>query len=397
MTDQPNTPSPFEDDAAQRRRMALEAQDQARIRESRLLSIKQVRRMVSRVLHLDDKASSLESTVSRFDTEDSFRDRVLAHRRRHWERIAFWGIIVFYVFVEFVSSGDISHYIASHLFAPLFDIQVESGEVPIWIRRVAGAAFVGSMLVATLAMKTIASNLIGNLRRNKAALQPGESGRFWAITSGLGLVHFSKVVYLLGVFVLYAWLFGFAQERARIVTGLVEEQQATQETLDYWSPLGLSAEAATKGAEPLPDNDANKSKAATLAGAIAVLYALLVFLHGAVLYLPNGKGDEPIEFAGFKRESAVRESTELRAKERDLLQSLSEQVVLADPSSQLDLVMVVQPVKAKINKLFGREIIPSNQKEKDDPQAPQWDNEPINGHPSGAIDFETIFPNVTES
>lgn len=135
----PNTQSQLEIERNQQR-----VSDRQHGRLRKVIAI--ARGMVEHALSLNLKASQIEKQLQDHDTDnDGFRARVRADRRDWLLLWVFWGTILLYTVLEFMTSGDIAEMLACQM-APLFDIDPASGAMPIWLRRAAGAGFVAGML-----------------------------------------------------------------------------------------------------------------------------------------------------------------------------------------------------------------------------------------------------------
>ncbi len=346
----PNSQSQFEIERNQQR---ISDRQHGRLRK--VIAI--ARSMVEHALSLNLKATRIEKQVQDHDTDnEGFRASVRADRRDWLLLWVFWGTILLYTALEFMTSGDIAEMLACQM-APHFGIDPATGAMPIWLRRAAGVGFVLGMLSVTLLVKLITSGLLNSLKSARAALVPGEEGRHSSLTCGIWGIYLSKVAYVAAVAGLYVWLFGFAQQRAAFMADLAAEQKQTAE----WTDLGVKIEGGvveTDEAMPAKSSTATATETvARLAGATGVFYAVIVLLHACVLLLPANGFTRELELAHFKKGAAEREAVALRAEEHRTLREIYEHVRIAPEQYRSDLVEATEPVHAAINQLYKRRVI----------------------------------------
>jgi len=346
----PNTQSQFEIERNQQR---ISDRQHGRLRK--VIAI--ARGMVEHALSLNLKASRIEKQLQDHDTDnDGFRARVRADRRDWLLLWVFWGTILLYTVLEFMTSGDIAEMLACQM-APHFGIDPATGGMPIWLRRSAGVGFVAGMLLATLLVKLISGWFLDSFKTARAALMPGEDRRYRGLTCGIWGIYLSKVAYVAAVAGLYVWLFGFAQQRAAFMADLAAEQKQTAE----WTDLGVKIEGGvveTDEAVPAKSSAATETETvARLAGATGVFYAVIVLLHACVLLLPIPDPSRELELAHFKKGVADKQAVALRAEERQTLREIYEHVRIAPEQYRSDLVEATEPVHAAINQIYGRRVI----------------------------------------
>ena len=346
----PNTQSQLEIERNQQR---LTDRQHGKLRK--IIAI--VRGMVEHALLLNLKASQIEKQLQDHNTDnDGFRARVRADRRDWLLLWVFWGTILLYTGLEFMTSGDIAEMLACQM-APHFGIDPATGAMPIWLRRAAGVGFVLGMLSVTLLVKLITGGLLNSLKSARATLVSGEDGRHRSLTCGIWGIYLAKVAYVAAVAALYIWLFGFAQQRAAFMADLAAEQKQTSE----WTDLGVKIEGGvveTDEATPAKSPAASETETvARLAGATGVFYAVIVLLHVCVLLLPAKGFTRELELAHFKKGAADRQAVALRAEEHRTLREIYEHVRIAPEQYRSDLVEATEPVHAAINQLYKRRVI----------------------------------------
>ena len=199
---------------------------------------------------------------------------------------AFFGTLMVYVTIEWMTSGDIAAMIANSM-APHFSLDSVSGEMPLWCRRAAGVAFVGAMLTTTLLTKLITDLALNRAKSRRAALMPGEISQRRGVTWGIRGLYAVKLGYIGLVAALYVWLWGFAFERSIIMAELSAQAQCVEIVgPDFGITNGLP-EQVTHG-KALEVKAAAMAAGRRLAGATGVFYSLMVLLHVGVLFLPVG-------------------------------------------------------------------------------------------------------------
>lgn len=332
--------------------------NEARQRRARERAIAAARDGVEHALTLDRQANELEAQVKAYDSDaDGFQQRAHTDHVAWNLRLIFAGAILLYVFLELISSGDIAEFLA-HQMAPLFRLDAATGETPMWLRRLAGAAFIGGMLGATLLIKFVTAWFADVFRTARASTMPGEHLRYWSLTGALWGMYFAKAAYVAAVACLYVWLFGFAQQRAALMADIAAEQKQTVEATDLGIRIERGAVEAETAAGSKPAEETADSAATTrLAGATGVFYAVIVLLHALVLLLPTEGFSRELELAHFKRGKANARGTAFRAEEERTLRDIYERIRLAPPDYQQDLVYAAEPVVPKINKLYGSQVI----------------------------------------
>lgn len=328
-------------------------------RQQRVLTqtIAIVRKMVEQALTLNQEKSRIAQRVSDYDTnKDGFRQRAEADRRDWLLLWVFWGTILAYTVLEFMTSGDVAEMLACQM-APHFGIDPATGAIPIWLRRAAGVGFVTGMLLATLLVKLISGWFLGAFKVARAGLTTGEDGSYRKLSCAIWGIYLSKVAYVGAVAALYVWLFGFAQQRAEFMTDMAAEQKQASE----WSGLGFSMEGgAVKGdadATAKPGSTETSKTLSRLSGATGVFYAIIVLLHALVLLLPASGFSRELELANFKRGEADKTVNALREEEQSTLRAIYEHVRIAPEQHRGDLVEASEPVHGAINQLYGRRII----------------------------------------
>ncbi|HKP05015.1 MAG TPA: hypothetical protein VJU77_16810 [Chthoniobacterales bacterium] len=315
-----------------------------------------VRKGVEHALGLDRQAGELERQVAAYDADtDGFQQRVHSDHVAWNLRLIFFSAILLYVFLELISSGDIAEFLA-HQMAPLFRLDT-AGETPMWLRRLAGAAFIGGMLGATLLIKFVTTWFAGVFRAARASTMPGEHLRYWSLTGAIWGMYFAKVVYVGAAACLYVWLFGFAQQRAALMADIATEQKQVVESTDLGIKIQRGAVETETVAVAKPAGTVDSAATTRLAGASGVFYAVIVLLHALVLLLPTEGFARELEFAHFKRGKANARATAFHAEEERTLRDIYERIRLAPADYQQDLVYSAEPVVPKINKLYGSRVI----------------------------------------
>ena len=345
------TESPYQADLRQRRTNDRQAE------ASRSL-VRKHRSDVETVISLDNKAGVLEKQLSAFDQEDGdFRRRVQEDRTAWWLRVIFWGSIALYVVAEFMTSGDVSEWLANQI-APLFQVDVNGGDTPVWLRRVAGGAFVGTMLGVTLLLKFVTTWFRARFSEERANVQVGEDALHRNLTAGIWMTQLAKVVYLAGVAVLYVWLFGFAQERAAITAAIATEQQQSLQ----WTDLGIKLEGGTIETDEAVAKSTSAAPPAAVTGsklswATGVLYVMLCALHGLVLLLPTDGFGRELELAHFKKVTAERDVRKIRETEGRIHRDNYERIMAVQGEDRDALIRETLPVARQMNKALGRVVI----------------------------------------
>jgi hypothetical protein len=313
-------------------------------------------RDVDETISLDRKATKIEGQLRAFaDDGDGFRRQVQLDRVHLRLRIIFWGSVLLYVLAEYLTSGDVSEWLANQL-APVFQVETVSGETPIWLRQAAGGVFVGTMLGVTLLLKFVTTWFGARYKEEQATVQIGEHARHRWLTAGIYSLHFLKVIYMASVAMLYVWLFGFAQERAAITAAIASEQQQSLE----WSELGLKIEGGTietDEAVPKKPDTTTAPVGSKLAWGTGVLYVMLWALHGLVLLLPVDGFGRPLEFTHFKQGAMEKRAESLRETEERLLRNMYERIQSVDGADRDALVRVSLPVARRMNEALGRVVI----------------------------------------
>lgn len=346
----PTTQSPYEIDRNQQR--SIERQH-GRIGKA----IAVVRGMVEHALSRNLKAGPIEQQIRDYNSDaDGFRARAWADRRDWLLLWVFWGTILIYTVLEFMSSGDISEKLAYQM-APHFDVDPTTGAMPIWLRRAAGVGFVSGMLVATLLVKLISGRSLHAFNTARSGLAAGEDERYRGLTWAIWGTYLAKFAYVAAVAGLYLWLFGYAAQRAAIMADLAADQSQIAE----WSESGIKIDGGVvQTAESAPANQSSAPQDETtvrLAGATGVFYSIIVLLHACVLLLPADGFSRELELAHFKRAVAEKKIAALREEEHRSLRDIYEHVRIAPPQYQGDLVLASEPVHAAINDLYGRRVI----------------------------------------
>lgn len=345
------TESPYQADLRQRRTSERQAE------ASRSL-VRKHRSDVETVISLDNKAVVLEGQLRAFDQADGdFRRRVQEDRTAWWLRVIFWGSIALYIVAEFMTSGDVSEWLANQI-APLFQVDVNGGDTPVWLRRVAGCAFVGTMLGVTLLLKFVTTWFRARFSEERANVKVGEDALHRNLTAGIWMTQLAKVVYLAGVAVLYVWLFGFAQERAAITAAIATEQQQSLQ----WTDLGIKLDGGTiETDEAVPKSTSAAPPAAVtgskLSWATGVLYVMLWALHGLVLLLPTDGFGRELELAHFKKGTTERDVRKIRETEGRIHRDNYERIMSVQGEDRDALIRETLPVASQMNKALGREVI----------------------------------------
>lgn len=338
-------------------------QDQQReaVRNSRRLRrvLRPLRSRVERAVGLGTRAQRLADHVRAYDANTGgFRARVAADRADWLLLWVFWGVILCYAVLEFMTSGDIAEILAYQM-APHVGLDHVTGQVPIWLRRVAGAGFVSAMLLATLLVKLLTALALGGLKRARMALadEEGRLGQRVLLGFGVAGVYLVKLAYVAAVAGLYFWLFGFAQERAATMALLAMEEQQTAAASSLGVKIeGGSVETTAPEAAVAPGTDA-RATITRLSGATGVFYVLVVMLHALVLLLPTRGFGRELELAHFKRAKADATLVDLRRREGRVLREIFEHVRTSPPHFRDDLVQASEPVHAAINQLYRRPVI----------------------------------------
>jgi hypothetical protein len=337
------------------------AQQRDAVRNSRRLRrvIKPLRSLVERAVLLGTRAQRLAGHVRAYDANtEGFRARVAADRADWLLLWVFWGVILCYAVLEFMTSGDIAEVLAYQM-APHVGLDPVTGQVPIWLRRVAGVGFVGAMLLATLLVKLLTSLALGSFKRGRLALEDEEGRVGQRVLLGFGVagVYLVKLVYVAAVAGLYFWLFGFAQERAATMAILTAEEHQTAAAANLGIKIeGGSVETTAPDAAAAPGTDP-RATITRLSGATGVFYVLIVMLHALVLLLPTNGFSRELELAHFKRAKADARLVDLRQREGRLLREIFEHVRTSPTHFRDDLVQASEPVHAAINQVYRRPVI----------------------------------------
>ena len=389
-TMQNQMPSQYEIDRDQQRSNAR----QFRARQS---AIEEVRKSVEHALSLDLNAKRIEKQVEAHENDvNGFQQRAHADRVAWNLRLIFCASILLYVFLEYIASGDVAEFLA-HQMAPLFSVDPGAGETPIWLRRLAGVAFIGGMLGATLLLKFVTAWFSNLFKTTRSEVKPGEHLRYWGLTTVIGLIHLSKVAYVAAVAGLYIWLFGFAQERAIMIADIAAEQKQTAQ----WSDLGIKIEGGTVETDEAVKKSAAEATApaqnSRLAGATGVFYVAIVMLHALVILLPTDGFGRDLELAHFKRGKSEARAASMRDEEGRTLRDVYERIRTASGEYQQDFIDVAMPCVPKINKLYGRPVIRMPEDYDQNPSFGRTYPEPVAEPQSGAVSRNQISPSGNRS
>lgn len=313
---------------------------------------------VETAIVLDRRAIRLEGKIERFDRDEAYRQRVQSDKAAWWLRIIFVLVVSVYVMGEFFASGDVAEYL-THQIAPLFNFP--GSDIPIWFRRDTGIGFVVGMLVVTLTWKLIATRKGTQLQQQKTTVQVGDHWHYRMLNAKIWGIHFSKVVYLVLVAGLYVWLFGFAQERAALMTAIVAEQQSSTT-----SETGLKMEHGTieTVAPPAPAGSAGKATTgggSKLSYATGVVYICLWMLHALVMFFPVDGFERELNLAHFNRAKAEDRVEQLRMQEERILRDILQRIHSADGEDRneerMALLREAQPVAEAINRAARRQAV----------------------------------------
>jgi hypothetical protein len=317
-----------------------------------------VRHKVERALSLNSKAEGIEWQVRAFENNtDGFRARARADRRDWLLLWVFWGTILAYIVLEFMTSGDIAEMLACQM-APLFGVDSATGAMPIWLRRGAGAGFVAAMLLVTLLAKLASGYALNALNTARAGLSTGEGGRYFRLICGMWGIYLGKLAYVGAVAALYFWLFGFAQQRAAIMADLA----AGQKLDSGWNDLAIKIEGGDIQQDAAASEESQVAPAAEtvsrLAGATGVFYSAIIAIHALVLFgIPTNGFSRELELAHFKKGTSDKRVASLRGKEQKTLREIYEHVRIAPQEYRGELVEATEPVHGAINQLYGRRVI----------------------------------------
>lgn len=344
------TESPFQ--AARRQR-----QVDARQAATRRSLMRRHRQDIEAAIELDrDATRHGNQLLDHAEDRNGFRQRVQEDRTSWWLWAIFWGAILLYVVAEFLTSGDVSDWLANQI-APLFQVDAQGG-TPIWLRRVAGCSFVGIMLGVTLLLKFVTTWFKTRFQAERSTVQAEEAARHWRLTAGIWATQVAMAAYLAGVAFLYTWLFGFAQERAMITASIAAEQQTLE-----WTDLGVKIEGGTietDEAVPKKAGAASSPPAVTgsrLAWATGVVYICLWCLHALVMLLPTDGFGRDLELAHFKRGAVERRMERMRTQEEGILRGIYERIMSVDGNDRDALVRITYPVARRLNATMGQTVM----------------------------------------
>lgn len=386
-----NTPSAYELHEAESRSQRQRAAETAKL-------VRRHREDVENVIQTDAEAGRMNSRIIAYDTDESFRQRVIDDRTT-WQRMkVFIAAVLLYIGGEFFASSDVAEWLA-HQLSPLFSIPNE--ETPVWLRRVAGFGFVGIMLGVTLLLKYVTACSIAKFKSARMQAQPGQRSHFWKMTVGIWSNYTVKVAYLAAVALLYLWLYGFAQERARMTAAIAaDDEQLQVQPLKFEGGVVSSAEPTVAQTE----KEASPAADSKLALATGVLYVCLWALHALVLSLPvDGFGRE-LEFAHFKRGAIERKVNTMRDRQGLVLREILERIHSVKGEQREILIRETQPIVPLINAAAGWPAMDVPPNGGDQPLSAattaQTSPSPFDSAPSGAAAaaepqdaYEAIFGN----
>lgn len=339
---------------------ALQERNEARRQTARQREVDGVRGSLEQALSLHRKVGQLRRLNSDHDADTSgFRARAQRDRLDWKLRWVFGCTVAAYVIIEWMTSGDVSAMIANSM-APHFGLDNATGEAPLWLRRAAGAAFVGAMLTVTLLIKLITGLGLRHLKVARAALVPGEEARHRSLTWGVSGLYAVKLGYIGAVAGLYVWLWGFALQRSIIMAELSSAQAQTSEMMGAGFNFKDGALQQDTGPDSVKAADAKAEALAAgrrLAGATGVFYSLIVLLHVTVLFLQVSDLSRPLELHKYHRSKAEAHLASLAERRDQTLREIYERVRTAPLQYRADLVEATEPVHTLINQSYRRHVI----------------------------------------
>ena len=335
-------------------------QNEARQFIERKGAISAIGNQVETVIGLHEQAGILETKIADFDANKGGMQERVQKDRADWLLLwVFCITVIAYVILEFMTSGDIAE-VLGYQMTPHFGIDPATGGTPIWLRRAAGVGFVAAMLIATLLMKLLTTWFAARLKDALAKLKAWQIRRYWMLTSALWSVQLVKIIYVIGVGILYIWLYGFATERAAMMAEISKEsKQPVGYTGSGMKMVGgvlesdkdhFQEEKTSKVAEA-------KSTISRLAGAVGVYYTMIVMLHALVLCIPTQGFARELEYAQFRRGKAETMAANMRSDEKRILRSILQDIRIAPPQYRDDLVRASESVHEKINSMYGYPVI----------------------------------------
>lgn len=377
-------------------RTATRVQQQDSAQTARV--VKSFRAKVEKVIEDEERAGQLETDVNRFNTDEAFRQQVASESAASKAWKIFIGGAVIVGAVEFFASSEVAAWLASQM-APLFSIQTQ--EPPAWLRQTVGVGFVLTMLTPTLLLKFVTGWYLAKFKEARTTAQVGEDGFFRRMTIGIWANHAAKALYLALVAGLYVWLFSFAQERADKLAAMDAMDQ--EETAPVFTFSGSAVKAAEEAKPAEGDNPASGVQS-KLAKGTAVVYVALWVMHALLLVWPTDGFGRELEYAGFRRGSAMRTAREIRLQQGRTARDILTQIYSVDGAQRDALLREAQPAAKIINRIASWEAMDvPGQQDGDAPSAGTVKpNPPISPAPAGsaatpeAVDaYDAIFGTKT--
>lgn len=357
--------------------------------------VEQHRGEAERADALNRRASRIEGMVSRYDTDEPFREIVNEQRADRRNKIMVVAYCVLIAVADMLlATPDVVEMWASKAmtFVPkeLTPVEIINGQeiviTPVWWRLCVAAVGVSIFLAITLGWKKLTNE--SKLQKRRNAVEPGDTRSFNRLTFWIWIRRIFKVAYLPLLALLFFRLYDYDLQRAKLVAETMRmESQMEHSTAPQL--LGTAGTGEAPGSSEAPDHDAATSieSGAGLAQASLVMFCCLWLLHGILFLLPSDSFGKDLEFATFRRAKSETQAMAMREEEVGLLRNIRDRLFSVPEGDQrYQLVRVALPVGARINEVSVIEVIPrellasnSGQAQATTPQAGSGAATPTNG------------------
>jgi len=329
--------------------------------------VEQQRDQTQRADSLNQRATRIEGSVARYDHDEQFRERVSSERVARRTKLVVWAFIVLIGVIDILlATPDVSEYLASKamVYVPkaLAPVEIINGyEVvitPVWWRLLVASNLVAAFLGVTLGFKSVTNE--SKLQERRNTVEPGDTRNYNRLTCGIWFLRLLKLGYMALLGLLFYHLYDYDLQRSKLIaeTMLLEsqmEQAAAPQLLSADGAGHGTTDAGSAGQEAL----AEQGIGAGLAKASAVVFVVLLCLHGILFLLPCDSFGKELEFADFRRGKAETQATTMRDEEVHILRSIRDRMFSVPEGDQRNqLLRIALPVGHRINEVSGFEVIP---------------------------------------
>lgn len=329
--------------------------------------VEQHRGETERADALNRRASRIEGMVSRYDTDEQFRERVANERAARRNKIMVWAYIVLIAVIDILlATPDVSEYLASKamVYVPKMwtPVEIINGHdvviTPVWWRLLVAANLVAAFLTVTLGFKSVTNESKLHARRN--AVEPGDTRNFNRLTFGIWFFRLLKLGYMALLGLLFYHLYDYDLQRSDLIAKtMLLESQMEQAAAPQLPGGGGAAQPNADGGVAGQQSPASPGSGAGLAKASAVVFCVLWLLHGILFMLPSDSFGKELEFASFRRAGAETQATTMRDEEVNLLRNIRDRMFSVPEGEQRNqLLRMALPVGHRINEVSGFEVIP---------------------------------------